>query len=244
MLPWESHGGGGGRTGQACCFSPSRQWSLISCCGAHQCAASLSTLPSTSFPTLPSTLHVWVDTLYADQDAAFLSRKYMQVKLTTCPTVDFWELLLCHLLSLVVSVPFILTIVTLMLLLLYICNEINGGENDHIYIPICTLFFFFHFFKHVKAFLNFLCHWHIVMIDYLYADLSSFSFPPSHVAKMFSSNNANNYPIQTVLILCLHNVPMLNGIRTFYFLAHRINTTQQLLLFYNFFWMAPLTTMK
>lgn len=92
MLPWESHGGGGGRTGQACCFSPGRQWSLISCCGAHQCAASLSTLPSTSFPTLPSTLHVWVDTLYADQDAAFLSRKYMQVKLTTCPTVDFWEL--------------------------------------------------------------------------------------------------------------------------------------------------------
>lgn len=131
MLPWESHGGGGGRTGQACCFSPGRQWSLISCCGAHQCAAaSLSTLPSTSFPTLPSTLHVWVAKLYADQDAAFLSRKYMQVKLTTCPTVDFWELLTMS--SFVFSCQ---------------CS---------LYFNIC-----FHFFKHVKAFLNFLRHSHI-----------------------------------------------------------------------------------
>lgn len=145
MLPWESHGSGGGRTGQACCFSPGRQWSLISCCGAHQCAASLSTLPSTSFPTLPSTLHVWVDTLYADQDAAFLSRKYMQVKLTTCPTVDFWELLTMSSFVFSCQCSLYFKFVTLMLLLLYVCNEINR-EN-----AIYTLFFF-HFFKHVKAF--------------------------------------------------------------------------------------------
>lgn len=118
MLPRVSLGGGGGRTGQACCFSPGRQWSLISCCGAHQCAASLSTLPSTSFPTLPSTLHVWRDTLYADQDAAFLSRMYMQVKLTTRPTVDFWELLTMSAFVFSCQCSLYFTFVTLMWLLL------------------------------------------------------------------------------------------------------------------------------
>lgn len=46
--------------------------SLLSCCGVHQsCAASLSTLHSTSFPALPWTLHV------EDTHTAFLLRNML-----------------------------------------------------------------------------------------------------------------------------------------------------------------------